>query len=667
MATSEEKAEAERLDEGWSHWEEVEDEKEEISPDPLDPISEVSSPPQRNPLVLIESLPPQLHPAVSMGMQRVSSCYLSLDGQRSMGSGGSRCSRESVADLLQLWEDAAQYSSATAAPASSSKSAAVQRGACGRKSADDEDEGGLTPDNARTKGPEDQLLYHDILMHVFTFLSASDLRAFSETARRPNFETFYYLQLQLQRALVPLPPTSSTTTIAAPEQADEASSSSSSPPDQEETLLPTPGVGCLVRLAGLDRVEADATVQEFLDSNSTLKSMPLFHSLAYIRQVLRSHQPTTSSQALASAALLVAVLGAAAVSTADSGSIMSMVEDLPSATELSNVLFKLGFVGSLMGAAKTVSESDRAERLRLAVQQQRASLLGGGDREDGGGRFSLSRFMHAAYCAAYGYEDTATPDLNDRGPPSPARRRAKRGVESSATISTDNDAAGTAAIETTDRKIPSGCVGAYSRAIHRASVRVRDSVKQSRRARFEALSDDRKREVSGAFIDACCSDDTFDVVRDFVQTRGIVDVEGFYVGSDGTETCALHAAAFHGSCKILQFLCHGIDETDSSKDGGLCDVDRKDANGWTAVHFAAGANSSEAVRVLASHGADLSVEAANGYTPLHWAMRLQHQEVADELRERMSETEQNQLRGWIMSRQPLSAIASRFFAMIPSH
>lgn len=45
-------------------------------------------------------------------------------------------------------------------------------------------------------------LYHDILMSVFSYLDASSLAAFSETAKRPNFECFYFLELQLQRALL---------------------------------------------------------------------------------------------------------------------------------------------------------------------------------------------------------------------------------------------------------------------------------------------------------------------------------------------------------------------------------------------------------------------------------------------------------------------------------
>lgn len=93
-------------------------------------------------------------------------------------------------------------------------------------------------------------------------------------------------------------------------------------------------------------------------------------------------------------------------------------------------------------------------------------------------------------------------------------------------------------------------------------------------------------------------------------------------------------------------------------------MDRKDDNGWTAMHFAAGANSVEAVRILAAHGAELSEEAVNGYTPLQWALRLQNNEVAEELRRRTSERE-SQTGGW-MSRKPLSMLANRFFALIPT-
>merc|ERR1711982_217781 len=52
---------------------------------------------------------------------------------------------------------------------------------------------------------------------------------------------------------------------------------------------------------------------------------------------------------------------------------------------------------------------------------------------------------------------------------------------------------------------------------------------------------------------------------------------------------------------------------------------------WTALHFAAGANSVNSVKVLADHGAKLTIEASNGYTPFHWSQRLSNDEVAAEL------------------------------------
>ena len=145
----------------------------------------------------------------------------------------------------------------------------------------------------------------------------------------------------------------------------------------------------------------------------------------------------------------------------------------------------------------------------------------------------------------------------------------------------------------------------------------------------------------------------------------VMDVNRFYVGTDGNETCALHTAAFHGADKVVEFLCAGIDLQDSRLDGGLCDVNAKDDNGWTALHFATGANSIAAVRVLARHGALLNEEAHNGYTPLTWANRLSHVEIADELRELMSMVGTDQGGAWIYSK-PLASIANHFFSLIPS-
>jgi ankyrin repeat protein len=128
----------------------------------------------------------------------------------------------------------------------------------------------------------------------------------------------------------------------------------------------------------------------------------------------------------------------------------------------------------------------------------------------------------------------------------------------------------------------------------------------------------------------------------------------------------LHTAAFHGAHKVLEFLCQSIHATDPSQDGGLANVNLKDTNGWTALHFAAGANSVETVQVLVQHGAALTMEANNGYTPLQWAQRLSNERVAKELRERMARAESP---GWMrmtMSSQPLSMIANRFFSLIPT-
>jgi hypothetical protein len=137
----------------------------------------------------------------------------------------------------------------------------------------------------------------------------------------------------------------------------------------------------------------------------------------------------------------------------------------------------------------------------------------------------------------------------------------------------------------------------YSRAVSHASGAVKEHLKEKRRLAFESLPADKKTRIATAWIDACCSDDSIVAVKNRVLEDQNIHVDGFYLGSDGTETCGLHASAFHGSCQVLEFLCHGLDEHVSRKEGGLAYVNLTDSNGWSALHFATGANSVPATRI----------------------------------------------------------------------
>lgn len=648
-------------------------------------------------VALVDALPPQLHPAVSLGLQRVSSCaYFSSVSEADMHS------LSSAGELMSLSDNHHQAHQA-------------------------------------------DWLYHDVIMHVFTFLDAKSLAAFSETARRMNYEVFYFLELQLQRALL--------------EDNLNSCLYSQSPPSSDDRLAAIAGSWTISRLSCMDQQEAQAVVQEYLDSNCTLRTMPLSHSMAYIRQLLRRNgfPGVQGEQSLStSAAIMIGLVGAAAVV---SGNVdVEVVESF--GTELPNMLFKVGFVGSLMGAARHRWEAqtkarnegsdnevdgddnddntgdndddddseqtqpqnntqstmrETAEQMARTVQEMlqqvrmtaistsEAAVAHHQQQEAQDGFFAgrmYDAFLAASGASAENNNNNPEQVLEQEGPWSPnpyehlpreeesfeqeeektneydapnhndtvASSMMQLGFKVMSFPTTPHPHQNTSSPPLNNHKMPSGCVGAYFRAISRASKSITELVQKERRDRFEKLAN--KDEVARTFIDACCADDTLDVVQNLVQRRSVIDASGFYVGSDGTETCALHASAFHGATKVLEFLCGGIDERDPSKDEGLCCVDLQDVNGWTALHFAAGANCVESARILADRGANLTVVAENGYTPLQWAQRLSNHEVAEELRLRLEKADPYQASNhrWIAgASQPLSMIAHRFFAMIPTH
>jgi hypothetical protein len=553
-------------------------------------------------------VPPQLHPAVSLGMQKASSSYFSI------GSNGS------MTDLMSKLDD-------------TNKSCADEF--------DMDTTNTIEWDNRSLQFDKDSsdLPYHDILMNVFTFLDAQSLTAFSETARRTNFEVFYFLQLQLQRALLVDDSYSSENDIM------EASL-------HHDHLTAIAGSAFLSRLTRLDPQKAQATVNEYLKSNSTLRTMPLSHSIAYMRHFLNrrgfhnqftEHNPSPS-QALASAALLATVVGAAYMSG-------EMPAPPSFGTELPNMLFRFGFVGSLMGAARQMSDGESSK---------------GGENKNKNNRHNQFRFP-----SLFEMKENLTATLRNNNKSIQSRTVLKPMFsdpydhhhhhhyddgEEKVELSDDGQD------DKEEFKMPSGCVGAYSLAISTATNSIANLIKEGRKNRFSALTEEEQRHIVTTFLDSCSSDDGLPLVEHLIHT---MDVDGFHLASDGSETCALHTAAFHGAAKVLDFLLQGIDDSNASKDGGLCQVNCKDSNGWTALHFAAGSNSVSAVQALARHGADLSMEANNGYSPMQWAKRLSNEQVEEALKE-LIHNESDRTMGW-MSSQPLTTIANRFFSLIPSH
>lgn len=105
-------------------------------------------------------------------------------------------------------------------------------------------------DDAATAGTTGDYLYHDILMNVFTYLDAASLAAFSETGRRPNFECFYFLELQLQRALLRGTATNQFELTAGEGSAIDNGDSDMGRCIEEDGLLFISGTGAISRVSG---------------------------------------------------------------------------------------------------------------------------------------------------------------------------------------------------------------------------------------------------------------------------------------------------------------------------------------------------------------------------------------------------------------------------------
>ena len=465
---------------------------------------------------------------ISTSLVKISSCYFSV--------AASDAAKDSVNDLLSLLDEHTEH---------------VEEVSCSAN----------------------EILYNDVMMHVLSYLDLPDLAAFSETSKTSNYECFYYLQHQLQRASLKEVPS-------------------------------VHGLEIVARLASLDESRLEFLLNEYLHSNTSLRHPPL--SLTMLRQWIKNHvhHPPHRSALAARAALLVTLLGGAA-------SWMSENTVAVDAADFSHIILRLGVVGSLMGAAMA---SDNEKRSMLERMEAIAH--------------SMQGMSAAKVYKAYKASSECLPSAED-----------------------------VSNVSQIPKQVPSGCVGAFRRAVASSRKAVAEVVSSRRSEKFSSYPEHVQNQLSTLLVDSCASDDMLETVKGLVQQQ-CVPVDNFHVGSDGTQTCPLHASAFHGSLKILDFLCSGVGD-DTNGDGGMADVNKRDVNGWTALHFSAASNNPSAVQILLRHGAK-DVEAVNGYTSLQWALRLQNAEVAAALQ--LTDHHQQ----WLSS-EPLSNLARQIFSMIPTH
>lgn len=589
------------------------------------------------------------------------------------------------------------------------------------------------------------VLYHDIMLNIFAHMTATELAAFSETARRPNIDVHNYLRLQLERALLldPIAGSSNSSSNDDDDDGDEDVQSNSHANNtavgggRRSSFLTTSvelgqaaadggrispitrrvsfhrqassstcpiavcGAGILSRLATVDRAKAEQLVEEYrtiadTTSASTSAHSKGSHGLFGTSPALRADAAMKELQdrmahhkGAASCAVVFTVMGAAANKLMTDGGLHMPAEAQQAATAFTLGCAGLGLVATRYGRIESDGDNATTSDGANANAQDGAAanmarrvqaLLMRMPRPEEGGVFPMA-IIERMSLSQPSSEGVNSPSSNSRRGKRTKRKDSLNAVDQyqdskvDSSDEADHDdeedyksvvssmegldiSINTAAFPPARRR-PTGCLGAYARILRRAADAVTEHVRSQRKEAFDRLSEEEKAQTTTAFIDACSSDDNLDIVEDLVRNVG-VDVDGFYVGSDGTtETCGLHTAAFNDATEIMKFLCSGINERDPAKDGGLCDIDVVDSNKWSALHFAAGADSADGVRVLASFGAKMTEEAANGYTPYHWAERLSNSNAAEELK-RLGADDR-----FVFSNQ-MPFLTSRFFALMPS-
>jgi len=590
-------------------------------------------------------------------MTRVNSCFFSVksclsnddddddedykeDADRGRGTNADSTKDDTTADLMLLNDDITQLPPCATTTDGYSNSCCSRADAAVAVAA-------VTVTNKMTV----DCLYHEIMMNIFSYMSAHDLASFSSTARRPNFDSFYFLQLQIEEAMH----YGSTCTIHLDDERQW----------QPKSLA---GAGAIARLAAMNQQRAEEIVKLYRDSN-----LPHGMSLS-----ARAQLAAATAQRNKGTAMMLTALGAASVMGSEPaqallsmGMCAQLVRSSIQNVNVKEVQHRMieylhfphlplpdsGFE-SIFPTVVATRLNNFAANHGLVVSQDNSSnedATGGSSSEIEADSEKVRGNSDGVFGTSSGIiqdekKETEANDVNTCQYPY-SHELLEHGLSDKG--------------NKTHRTAPSGCVGAYTKAVRSASKAVREIVKQKRQDRFLSLSIDFRQHLCSVFIDACSSDANYDMVVNLVKDQG-VDPDGFYSHADGTESCAIHVASANGAVKVLEFLCTGVDEKNADEDGGLCDVDILDDNGWSAVHFAAGVNGVAAIKILATYGAQLTVEAHNGYTPFRWAQRLAKHEAAEELKKLHADERFYELKKMMFGAgQPMQHFAQNFFGFRP--